>query len=81
MSRHERKAVWIQWSDACTIGSGDWIESLPADTSIVCNTIGILVRKNKTHVVIAHTIDPAGLMQGVFSVPRSAIVRMVTLSD
>lgn len=76
-----RRPVWITWRDAAHIAPGEWSDTLPADCGVTCQTIGILVRKNKDHVVIAHTVDEAGLMTGVFQVPRSAIVRMVTLSD
>jgi hypothetical protein len=77
----KRKPVWITWRDAAHIGAGEWSDELPKDCGITCQTVGILVRRNKDHVVIAHTTDEAGLMTGVFQIPRSAIVRMVDLSD
>ena len=80
--RPEVKArpVAIIWSDAAHIGAGQWLETPLGDTSIEITTVGLLVRKTKTHLVIAHSLDEDGNVTGVFSIPRSAVRKVHPLS-
>lgn len=67
-----RRPVWIRWHDAAHVGPGEWMSEL-GDTGVTVHTIGILVRKTKQHLVVAHSADDAGNLTGVFSIPRSAV--------
>jgi len=76
----KRRPVWIRWHDAAHVGAGEWLEAL-ADTAVTVHTVGILIRKTKTHLVVAHSADSSGNVTGVFSIPRSAVEDWGELSD
>ena len=64
--------VRVVWTDAGHIGgANEWLAD-PGDTEIRVVTVGHLIRKTKTHVVVAHS-KADGLWTGVFSIPLSAI--------
>ena len=68
-----RRPVWVRWHDAAHIGPGAWVgDDDTKDTGVTVHTVGILVRKTKTHMVLAHSFD-GELLTGVFSIPRSAV--------
>jgi hypothetical protein len=64
-------AVRVVWTDAAHISAGEWVDDL-GDTSVRVVTVGHLIRKTKTHVVVAHS-KADGLWTGVFSIPLSAV--------
>jgi hypothetical protein len=76
-----RRPVWVRWHDAAHIAPGEWAtdEDLK-DTNVTVHTVGILVRKTKSHMVLAHSFD-GELMTGVFSIPRSAVEDWGELHD
>lgn len=63
--------VRISWEDACHVQPGEWVGHL-GDTSVRVVTVGYLVRKTSTHIVVAQS-KADGLLTGVFSIPRSAV--------
>lgn len=68
-----RRPVWVRWTDACHIGPGTWVDDDGLQNpGVTVHTVGILVRKTKTHMVLAHSFD-GELLTGVFSIPRSAV--------
>lgn len=46
-------------------------------------TVGILVRKDRDNLVLAQSFDDNTdpLYRGVFSIPRSAVISITTLTD
>lgn len=76
----KRRPVWIRWHDAAHVAPGEWLETL-ADTGVTVHTVGILVRKTKHHLVVAHSVDSSGNCTGVFSIPRTAVEDWGDLTD
>lgn len=63
--------VRIVWHDAAHIAPGEWVDD-PGDTSVRVVTVGHLVTKTASHIVVAQS-KTDGLLTGVFSIPRSAV--------
>lgn len=78
----KRRAVLVIWNDAACWSPGEW-GPLPKRATVRITTVGILVRKDKDSLVIAQSFDDNDdpLYRGVFSIPRSAVVEMRTLTD
>jgi hypothetical protein len=69
-----RRPVWVRWHDAAHIAPGEWATDADLkDTNVTVHTVGILVRKTKAHLIIAHSLDSGGLVTGTFSIPRTAV--------
>jgi hypothetical protein len=76
----KRRPVWVRWHDAAHVGAGEWLTDL-SDTAVTVHTVGILVRKTRQHLVIAHSCDSSGNVTGVFSIPRTAVEDWGDLTD
>jgi hypothetical protein len=76
----KRRPVWIRWHDAAHVAPGEWVDNL-ADTGVTVHTVGVLIGKTKTHLVIAHSVDSSGNCTGVFSIPRTAVEDWHELHD
>lgn len=74
-----RRPVWVEWEDACHHAPGEWSEE-PAELAVTVHTIGILIRKKRDHLLLAQSFDGT-LYTGVFSIPRSAVRRLVELHE
>lgn len=72
----KRRAIYVRWSDACTIGSGDWQTAIPTDSSVIVTTVGVLVRKTKTHLIVTQSFDSnrQPLFMNLFSIPRANVI-------
>lgn len=77
----KRRPVAVRWHDAAHIQPGEWCTALPDDTAVLVTTVGVLVRKSKTHLVVAQSVDDSGNLTGVFSIPRTNVVQMWRLTD
>ena len=77
----KRKPIWVRWHDAAHISAGEWSEGEIGDTTVTAHTVGILIRKDKKHFVVAHTVDSSGNVCGVFSIPRTAVEDWGELHD
>ena len=78
----KRKAVLIIWRDAADHSPGEWC-TLPKHPKVNITTVGILVRKDRDHLLIAQSFDDNEdpLYRGVFSIPRSNVIEMRELTD
>ena len=73
----KRKAVLVIWADAADHAPGEWT-TLPKKPKVNITTVGILVRKDKDHLLLAQSFDDNDdpLYRGVFSIPRSNVIEM-----
>lgn len=78
----KRKAVMVIWADAADHSPGEWC-ALPKRAKVTITTVGILVRKDKDHLLLCQSFDDNAepLYRGVFSIPRSNVVEMRELTD
>ena len=73
----KRKAVMIIWADAASHSPGEW-STLPKRPKVNITTVGILVRKDRDHLLLVQSFDDNDdpLYQGVFSIPRANVLEM-----
>ena len=76
-----RPVVLVRWSDACSLDAGEWNPPARGDTGVLIDTVGFLVRKTRTHLVVAQSSDsnPEPLLLNQFSIPRVNVVRFRVL--
>jgi hypothetical protein len=66
----------VEWVDACSSSRWDTIEDAREDSDpIACETTGRLVRADKTCLVLVQTINANGGVGGVWSIPRTWVVK------
>lgn len=75
----KKKIVKIEWVDASS--EGPWVHEKKIDGLINATTIGMLIRKNKEAVTIAHTRCPDGDLAGVFHIPRGCVKSIEYLTE
>jgi hypothetical protein len=74
------RPVVIVWRDACHHAPGEWLDGAPDDLQVMVTTVGFLIRKGKRHLVVAQSVCDGGLLTGVFSIPRSNVVKISEVS-
>ncbi len=76
------RPVFIEWNDAADLGEG-WValDDLGDDHVAPCGvvSVGWLVSRTESAVLLAMSITEAGHARATFVVPTSAIKRMVGL--
>jgi hypothetical protein len=66
----------VEWVDACSSSRWDSLEEARKDSDpIVCETRGRLIRADKKCLVLAQTVNAAGGVGGVWSIPRTWVIR------
>jgi len=74
------KKVEIHWVDSSS-SVVTWVSKGSAKrfSPINCVSVGYLIKKNKRHFTIAQGASDSGYTHGVFSIPASAIKKVVEL--
>ena len=77
------RPVFIEWADAADLGCCEWLDLDDMDPAHVapCGvvSVGWLVSRSESAVLLALSLSEAGDARGAFLVPVSAIKRMVRL--
>jgi hypothetical protein len=78
----KRKAVLVKWRDAADHSPGEW-STLPKHPRVTITTVGILVRKDRDHLMLVQSFDDNDdpLYRGVFTIPRANVLELRELSD
>ena len=76
--------VLIEWVDSADIGAATWLspDGLEEDDVSPCSvvSVGWLVQKSKSAVLLTLCISEGGDVRGAFVIPRVNIKRLVRLS-
>ena len=74
------RPVAIIWDDAHHVGADLWLDPTDLEPGVRVTTVGLLVKKTRTHYVIAHSLDDSGNITGTFAVPRVCVHKIHHLS-
>lgn len=74
------KIVKIDWIDASSEGQ-PWTHESRLCGLMKAVTVGMLIKKNKDMVTIAHSRCPDGDLAGVFHIPRGCIKSIKYLTE
>lgn len=74
------KLVHIEWNDAHHVGAGTWVDPKSIRPGIRIITIGFLQSKRRKHYTVVESVDEAGLVSGVFCIPKSAVHRYTVIA-
>lgn len=68
------KAVVCVWRDACHLGPGEWVTEVPDRLGVEVVSVGFLVKRTDSEILLAQSVDSSGNLTGCFVIPCSAIV-------
>ena len=72
----------VTWHDSS--GKTGWARpnvGYPEKTPLTCQTIGYLLRRNKSIVSLAQSIDEQGKVNDVMTIPRQCVIRVRRLVE
>lgn len=73
------KLVHVTWVDSENFNSWESLDALQAELDET-HTVGLLVHETLTHLVVAHTYDPATeSYNGAITIPRQCVERTRTI--
>lgn len=81
MSYSKEPVYFVRWVDSTQTEPG-WVErsDITYDTAAECNSVGFLVKHNKSLHVFANSVDvDNGNLEGVFTIPTVAIIELIQL--
>ena len=75
------KLVYVRWIDSAAPSDSSWhkVEDLSLEP-LACDTVGYLVSETKTGVSIASSVMENGLLYGVITIPKVAVLKRRTLA-
>jgi len=73
MPNVKRKIVKIEWEDACSHNEDWWPEDKISNEGITTESIGFIVKENKTHITIANSFNDVELYNGILTIPKKYI--------
>ncbi|MBK2125820.1 hypothetical protein [Fangia hongkongensis] len=75
--------VLIKWVDSRQpIPSWQYIDEIENQSSVACETIGFLLRKDETNLVIAQNIGDSGNQaSGVMVIPIKSVEEIIAISS
>ncbi len=72
--------VKVEWVDSCN--HNGWQPADGIDTIASCTSVGWVIRKNKTEICLAPSIDEDNSnVCSAISIPRKAIIRVAKLKE
>ena len=74
------RPVAIIWDDAHHIGADLWLDPTDVEPGVRVTTVGLLVKRTRTHYVIAHSLDGSGNITGTFAIPRCTVHKIHRLA-
>ena len=75
-----KKVVKITWDDAAS-DTTRWVQPNDLVGTLEITTVGVLIKKTRDYLCIAHSVAEDGVMCGVFFIPRGCIKSIEYLTE